>query len=206
MRWKLKKNLAIKNLIQFASLFSENLLGNKLLFVYNNFPSIDFIEVVFHKTNFRHMTGIQTSLSSSSFFSACLNQLLSPDDFEFSTDGTTELKFQVLDKILNIHTTGRFLGEYKGHRPWLLTDKLVGDHQCCLGLQQNKKYYTPNTVLKSDISVEVYQPVKEILATLRTEFNSSEYHELCYVKSNIHLLDLDLPDVLIDILDPRLFN
>lgn len=200
----MKKELAIENLIKFASLYSQNLIGKKLLFIYYDFPAIDFIEAVFPMSNFRHLTGIQTQMSSSSFFLACMNNKLSPDDFDFSLDGTTELKFQVFEKIVNINTTARYLGEFKGHRPWLMTEKLVGDHTCCLGVKKDDKYYVPNTVLNTNIINEVYLPAKEILATCRTKLESDQYDELCYQKPKTKLIDLNLTENLIEIINPNL--
>jgi len=206
LRWNLNKNLAIKKLNQFAKMYSENLLGYRLLFIYQDITAINFIEVVFSESNFKHLTGVDSIINPNPFFSACLNQKLSPNDFDFSADGTTALKFQVLDKILAIHTTARYIGDYNCQRPRLITDKLVGDYECCLGLQLNKKYYSPNTILKSNISKEVYRPARKILASLRTERFSKEYSELCYLKPNIRISKLDLPDALIDILDQSLLQ
>ena len=202
----MKKDLAIKKLRNFAKMYSDNLLGHKILFVYQDIPSIDFIEVVFQETNFRHLTGVRTEMSNATFFSACLEQKLSPEDFVFSEDGTTTLKFQVLDKVLRIHETARFIGDYNGQRPLLMTDKLVGDMECCLGLQLGNKYYSPNTVLKSNIRQEVHRPARTILATLRTERYENKYGDLCYLKSEAPLSDLDLPTNLVEILNPSLLS
>lgn len=89
----MKKDLAIKKLRNFAKMYSENLLGHRILFLYQDIPFIEFIEAVFLETNFRHMTGVQTKMSNALFFSACLDQKLSPGDFVFSEDGTTAMKF-----------------------------------------------------------------------------------------------------------------
>lgn len=202
----MNKNLAIKKLNQFAKTYSENLLGYRLLFIYQDIKSINFIEVVFSESNFKHLTGVIASVTPNLFFSACLSQRLSPDDFHFSADGTTGLKFQVLDKILAIHTTARYIGDYNCQRPKLITDKLVGDYECCLGLQLNRKFYSPNTVLKSNVSSEVHRPARKILASLRTERFSKEYSELCYEKPDIRLSNLDLPDALIELLDQSLLG
>lgn len=202
----MKKDLAIKKLRNFAKLYSENLLGHRILFIYQDIPFIEFIEVVFLETNFRHLTGVRTEMRNASFFSACLNQKLSPGGFSFAEDGTTTLKFQVLDKILRIHETARFIGDFDGRRPLLITDKLVGDNECCLGLQLKKKYYLPNTVLKSNIRQEVHRPARAILATLRTERYEKEYGEICYLKPDIHLSELALPDNLIEIIHQSLLS
>ena len=116
------------------------------------------------------------------------------------------MKFQVLDKVLRIQETARFIGDYDGQRPLLMTDKLVGDMECCLGLQLRKKYYSPNTVLKSNIRQEVHRPARTILATLRTERYENKYGDLCYLKSEVPLSDLDLPTNLVEILNPSLLS
>lgn len=206
LRWNLNKYLAIKKLNQFATMYSENLLGFKFLFIYRDIYSINFIEVVFSESNFKHLTGVVTSMSSSLFFSECLSQQLKLNDFDFSRDGTTGSKFQVLDKILTIHTTARYIGDYNSQRPWIITDKLIGDYECCLGLQLNKKFYIPNSVLKSNISKEVQLPPRKILASLRTERNAKVYSELCYQKPDILISNLDLPVALMEMLDRSLLD
>ena len=200
----MKKNKAIKDLRQFANDYTNNLLGKKLLFIFSDFPRLDYLQVIFRKNNFRHMTGVETSLSPSLFYDACIDGKLSEKDFDFSNDGTTQLKFQVMMEILNVHITGRYIGEYNGKRPYLITDKFVGNYNYCLGLKKNKKYYSPNTVLKANITKEILLPPKEIWATLRTDVENVVYDQLCYMRKNTSLSDIILPDELLEKIDPSL--
>ena len=202
----MKKDQAIKDLRQFANDYAEKLEEKKLLFIFSDFPRLDYLQVRFRKNNFKHMTGVETSLSPSLFYDACLHGKLSENDFEFSKDGTTQLKFQIMNGIINIFRTGRFIGEYNGKRPYLITDKLVGNNNYCLGLKKNIKYYSPNSVLKANITKEIYLPPKEIRATLRTDVSKDKYDELCYLRSSINLGDFNLPEELYEIIDSSLLR
>jgi len=47
-----------------AALFKQHLVGRKFMYVFDN----RYIEVIFKKENFRHLTGIDTNLSANQFY------------------------------------------------------------------------------------------------------------------------------------------
>ncbi len=47
-----------------ARLYNDNLVGKRLLYVFDN----RYIEVIFERKNFKHLTGPDTNLSANEFF------------------------------------------------------------------------------------------------------------------------------------------
>jgi hypothetical protein len=72
-------------------------------------------------------------------------------DFDFKSDGTTQLKLQVLPHVLVPKQHYRMLGEYGGNRRLLRTNKLVGGVHACMGFIKSGEFYVPNTSLNEDI-------------------------------------------------------
>lgn len=145
------KNEAIKIIVDCANEYHSNLENHNILFVFGKQPKIEVMETVFLSTNFLHLTGIKESPllhnKTRFFYKKCLENKLSPDDFEFSSDGITELKLNVLPKIMKIYKTAKMIGDYNNCKQRLVTDKLAGNIESCLGFIMCNQFYIPNTVL-----------------------------------------------------------
>ena len=63
----------------------------------------------FHSDNFLHLTGINTKLRAAEFFDKCLNDTISP--FEYDCDSTVGLKGKVREKLNNLVKIGNFFDE-----------------------------------------------------------------------------------------------
>ena len=66
------------------------------LIVYIENTEVKTTQVEFRDNHFLHLTGISTKLSAKRFFEKCLNEKLSPNDFELDKGGKTQQKLMVL--------------------------------------------------------------------------------------------------------------
>jgi len=177
------KNYAMEILSACAKLYKDNLVGRNLMIIYGK-ENFGFIETSFSRANFLHLTGVNTRLNPGSFFNKCLNGVLELDEFNFKEDGTTELKLQVLPHILKPKQHYKMLGEYRGNRHLLRTDKLVGGVHACLGFVKNGNFYIPNTSLQVDIR-EMTAGNARIVLILEKGLNDSQYSDITYIAKNV---------------------
>lgn len=204
----MEKKRAIQAIISCAKNYSVNLSNQNLIFICsnakNNFYSI---EAVFLPRNFLHLTGVKvTKKGSSSFYKKCIEGALSESDFDFASNGTTEKKLQVLNYLVNIHTSARMIGDFNKNGFVLQTDKIVGNSYACLGLKQDSSYYfVPNTALKADARQMIFGEIGTIVAILRKPISERFYKEITYIKPDIEISKLPLPEQITSRLDPALF-
>ena len=100
---KYTKQQAISIITDCAVKYKENLDGYQLLFILKDkHKHISSLEVSFNPYNFLHLTGIKLAdkTTATDFYERCLNHKLSPDDFSFAPDGTTQLKLEILPQLM----------------------------------------------------------------------------------------------------------
>lgn len=165
------KKEAIRKITTCAQKYQNELNGNTLLFVcIDKHHYISYLEVSFKPENFMHLTGVKVirknenkdsmgenasiNIAPTDFFNNCLKQRISPDDFEFARDGTTEMKLDVLPSIINKNLSAKMIGDYASTKPRLYTEKLAGGAKACMGFVAHASdgRFVPNTVLKSVIA------------------------------------------------------
>lgn len=107
------KRRAIKIMAKSAGLYHLNLEDQKILFLYGMPPevkkqlntegsrliAVKSYEVVFHRYNFLHLTGVKANStgvdSAIHFYEKCLANRLTENDFDFAKDGSTVQKLDV---------------------------------------------------------------------------------------------------------------
>ena len=107
---KYNKQQAISIIIDCAAKYEENLNGYQLLFILKDkHKHISSLEVSFYPYNFLHLTGIKLidGTTATDFYKRCLNHKLSPEDFSFASDGTTQLKLEILPQLMLKHITAK---------------------------------------------------------------------------------------------------
>lgn len=185
------KTNAIKIVTECAQLFERELNGKSLIiFCLENKINTSTLELVFREEQFMHLTGIKPRngkiiLSAKRFYQKCLNNKLQQDEFDFSPDGTSEIKLEILPYILckNLHANA--IGDFNGSTIKLMSDKLIGNQRAFLGfINVYKDYYIPNTLIKGDIR-DYAKNRKRIIAILRKEQNDKTYEEITYIAKNI---------------------
>lgn len=195
----MKKEEALKILFECAALYKENLVNRNLLFVCSNAAlKVSVIEVVFTSGNFLHMTGIKfkssKSMKPNEFYNKCIDKRLSVNDFEFSKDGTTELKLLILPFLVKSNISATMAGDYYSSRPYLYTEKLVGGIRGGIGFIYDKRkgYYVPNTVINDDIR-KITQDRLRVIGTYRKQNHDEKYSECVYKAKNVNWEKITVP-------------
>lgn len=198
----MKKEEALKIILQSADLYQNNLCDQTLLIISadKSMKKTYAVEVLFEKTNFMHLTGIKfkkgANLPPDTFYTRCLSRRLSVKDFELSTDGTTEMKLRVLPKIVASESlSANMIGDYHDRKPALITDKLAGNIKGCIGLvyDTGRKNYAPNTVLNLDMRSSVINQ-QRIIAVYKKHKSDEFYSNLVYKAKKINWSKIKYPD------------
>ena len=176
--------------MECAEQYKTNLANRSLLFVFNNAGVIQSFEVVCMPRNYLHLTGIvlTNNYRSIDFYEMCIDKRLSPSAYEFSKDGTTQMKLSVLSQVMNIHKTAKMVGDYTHTKSMLVTEKLAGTVTACLGFireRGKRNFYVPNTVLREDIRNVVDKPPKKVLAIFRKPKEEPIYRECTYLAKGV---------------------
>lgn len=205
----MNKTEAIKLITSAASSYSKHLDGNQVMFVYwdeNNHTH--YAEVKFRSHNFLHFTGVnlRQGLNAKTFYHYALNNRLSANDFSFKNNHTTELKLNILDKIMNIDKSARMIGSYIGSHIDLYTEKVTGTTTACLGLIEKNGCCYPNSILSEDIRNIVPHPPGKIYAIFKKKINAPLYTELTYKSQNLKFTPDLLPIELKEKIDTSLLN
>lgn len=177
---------AIKIVVKCAKIYEENLLNKNLLIVFKDKnDKFNILETEFLDKNFMHLTGIKTkNIKSKQFLKLALNSRLPLNLLSFSDDGTTVLKLSVLESAMNVDKLARMVGDFDGVRHHLMTDKLAGTTNMCMGFcDMGDEIFVPNTVLKEDI--RNISKSNRILAIYKKSSNDVFYDELTYLAKNV---------------------
>nr|MDN4743870.1 PBECR4 domain-containing protein [Lachnospiraceae bacterium C1.1] len=196
-----------------AKSYHENLEDQKVLFVYG-VPSelkkqveqnadiiscLEFYEVVFHRSNFLHLTGLNLNKkkisSAINFYSKCLDGRLSEDDFVLSKDGSTVQKLEVLADMMNIKKSASMIGDFTDAGPKLYSEKIAGNIYACMGFVCDKysNLNVPNTLLKKDIRAVSSKPQKKIYAVFSKGYSEEKYTTIEKCDKSIEIGKIQLP-------------
>jgi len=169
--------------------YKGNLVNRNVMFITVNFSKPEIFETSFLPRNFLHLTGVRTKLNSTTFYSLALRDRLSEKDIDFTDDGTTAKKLDVLRSLMNIHKTARMVGDYDHSQRLLVTDKLAGTITSAMGFRKDGDYYMPNTALKTDVRIISKKPVQRIAATFLKSIQDDKYNELTYLAKGFKIED-----------------
>ena len=104
------KKAIVKEICKAAKLYKENLVGRKFTYVFDG----RYIEVLFKRKNYRHLTGVECNMSAEDFYKNALKNRLSPNQIYFSKDHPYELckkKIKHLCDISSLATGESFMLE-----------------------------------------------------------------------------------------------
>ena len=192
------KDAAIRIITACAKLYDDNLKNKNLLFFFDDgWNGVAYIETLFLRRNYLHLTGViqsGTRMRATDFYDISLRGQLSPSHFDLHKDGSSDLKLSVLSTIMSIHKTAKMVGDYNMTKSLLITEKIVGTVTACLGFVRENDYYLPNTVLREDIRDVTRSPQRRILATSLKKSNDTVYSEISYLAKDFTIGSLVLPD------------
>lgn len=200
------KEDAIAIIASCAKAYQENLVNKSLLFMcsdkHNNITCIEF---TFNSNNFLHLTGLKPKafitksgrkhiLNATEFYNRCLDRKLRTAEFDFATDGTTQLKLDVLPALVNKCLSAKMIGDYNSFSPKLYTEKLVGNVSACMGFVKTNPTgkYVPNTILKVDIRNYTTNTTR-VIAVFRKNEEEKTYYECTYAAQNIDWTSVKYP-------------
>lgn len=203
------KKEAVSIISKCARQYALNLCDKQVVFVYRdqkNKP--DYVEVFFRSNNFMHFTGIEAKnlMKANRFYRDAIQQRLKESNLIFKDNHTTELKLQILPKIMNIASSARMIGDYAGTGVDLYTEKVTGTTSACLGLIEKNGIYIPNTVLQEDIRDIIPKPPGKIFAIFRKDIHQKQYTELTYKSKSSHITQKCLPKELSPQIAPSLWQ
>ena len=188
---KYTKEEAISIVVQCAEKYHTELEGKTLLFICTDKHKRTVpIEFSFYGNNYMHLTGLKPSrqtadasigLFANDFYQKCLEHKLSVNDFDFSEDGTTHLKLDVLPNVICKNLRASIVGDYNSSKPRLYTEKIVGSTHACMGFAFDRKTleYVPNTVIQEDARDLTSNAVR-VIAVYRKDAQAERYEELTY--------------------------
>lgn len=186
----------METLKECAFLYKLNLMNKQLLVVSSCDKQISLVSIEFNKNNYKHLTGVVTSLSANKFMDALLGDRLSFDDWDYRKDGTSQLKIRALPQMVNFHKSARMIGTYSGDRIYLKSDMCFGGVYCYLGLvadKNNKNFsddiYVPNSLINGNIKEDTNNQ-ERILAIFRKNKKDIKYKELTYLAKDVDLNQL----------------
>ena len=143
------KTTVKEKLIQSAKSYSK-LLAKRIVIFSDDFIHSNSFTIRFFKTNFLHLTGVTTSLSTELFFERCFNGEISENDF--ALDNTSEQKGLVRLKMKHLPTIDTFFNQTllvqedfeKGSIRCLIA---TSDGKCTIGFVDAKYHVRPKTIL-----------------------------------------------------------
>ena len=148
--------------------------------------SIKCYEVVFHRSNFLHLTGVKLNKDSTAsaihFYQKCLDKRLTEDDFSLAKDGSSGQKLDILESMMMIKKNVTMIGDFTDRGPKLFAEKAAGNICGCIGFVQDKytKLNVPNTLLKKDIRDVTAQPTYKVYAVISKHYTDDKYS--CFAK------------------------
>lgn len=134
MEYKMKtftKKQALSIVVNCAKVYDDELNGRNLMIILidTKTSTISNLEVSFHPYQFLHLTGLQTiEMSAADFYHRCINHKLREKDFEFASNGTTQLKLNILPYMITKNLSAKMAGDYNGSTIDLYTEKKLATH------------------------------------------------------------------------------
>ena len=198
----------IKRICESAQKYKRNLLNKNIMFITKNkkIKKIEFIQTVFLKSNFLHLTGIKYYKSSNKFFEDCLENKVSSDKLLIKNKVFTQLKLEILENAMSVNKSAKRMGSYNNSKVNIKIEKVIGNTHYCLGFSNlnsnNKrlKYYYPKTLIQDNLKNNIIEDNK-IVAIFPKNKNQKLYNEVTYFSKDINLQELFENKVLRGIID-----
>ena len=152
------------------------------------------LETTYLSYNFKHLTGVKSSIPANRFFSQCIKNKLTVNDFELADNDTSVLKADVICDLMRITTCAKMIGKYNETGFELMTDRLIGNIRGCMGFvnEGNQRFWKPNTILKADIRDRVERTF-QVIAIYQKPIKEALYKTMKYEAQIMRDMMLELP-------------
>ncbi len=129
-----------------------SLLKNEVIIKSNSFENSNEYILRFFETNFLHLTGLKTSLSTKEFFDRCLAGTVLENDYCLGPNNDRKTVKRKLKNLVNI---GQFFKEEIMVQETFIKNKVVcriatSDGSCTIGFVDAKFYLRPKTILANN--------------------------------------------------------
>lgn len=178
-----------------ATLYRRNLVGNSYLYVFDN----RYIEVLYRAQSFRHLTGVDTSLSAMDFYRQAARGQLGASQIYFTRQHPYDLCMRKIRHICNISslvTSESFMLEeiITSTRTYTFGTTNM-DFSLCLDREYDKQgmpigdHYLAMSLRDGD-NFGRSKNVYDITHIFCKSNSAKKYTNLCYMDKNSNLADL----------------
>ena len=175
-----------------AALYEKNLAHKYVLFVTDSPNNVSDFESLFMPHNFKHLTGAgKKNMDSIVFYKRAIDKRLGVGDIIIDKRGFTDLKLDVLSRLMNIHYTARMVGDYDGLSEKIVADKFAGTTTSAMGFERSNNIYIPKTALRAGVNDMTKKDSRSrvIAIFIRNKMDSS-YTHITYKASNVEIEQL----------------
>lgn len=168
-------------LILGFKIYDEKLNNKRFLIAFENNNVYDFIEIVFVKSNFLHLTGIIFDGSPNEFYKKLSRNQLNLNTISEKADGTTRLKLDVLTNVESLFRAPSNIGDYNKGKVNFYSDKIMGRSSgyLSLGLKYKTNNFAPQSLLKENYKSLTFDP-KPVLLVMRAAVDEYDYNKVMY--------------------------
>lgn len=167
----------VKNtLIQYSGVYYTQFVCKDYLLISDAFHKKAYYILSAEKDNFLHLTGVTTSMSSSSFFDKCLNGSLEEDDFELTSHGQDEKasKGSIRRKIKSLSSIGSLISASSYVEEDFRKNKVYcsiasSDGSCTMGFIAVPKARPKTLLIGNELDNTKAMPIKIILMKNRND-------------------------------------
>ncbi len=172
--------------------------GCQFLIAYRCGSNIEYSIVGFKAANFKHFTGLHSSLPPDVFYHRLINHMLSPEDFSFDSLGNAQQKLAVLPQLHNLFYSHTLRGVFNRSGIFLQADYAVGNTagSYSVAFCNGKGYDYPVSLYNEDVRKLTVDTTK-VLAVWKRHFGEKTFSENTY-----HASDVD-PDELLRVFQEK---
>ncbi|MDR2589607.1 MAG: hypothetical protein LBC71_01270 [Oscillospiraceae bacterium] len=186
----------LRIIIECAALYDNNLAHKKILFVTDSPNNKSDFEALFMPHNFKHLTGAgKKNIDALVFYKRALDKRLGVDDIIIDNRGFTDLKLDILSRLMNIHKTARMVGDFDNLSEKIVADKFAGTTTSAMGFEFKNNIYIPKTALKTSVNDVTKKDTRSrIIAIFTKNKVDSKYTDITYKAHDMeycHLLQRD---------------
>ena len=142
--------------------------------------------------NFKHLTGAgKKNMDPMVFYKRAIDKRLGVGDIIIDKRGFTDLKLDVLSRLMNIHTTARMVGDFDGLSEKIVADKFAGTTTSAMGFELSNSIYVPKTALRASVnSVTKKDSRSRVTAIFTRNKSDNVYTHIAYKAHNVELEQL----------------
>lgn len=176
-----KKQLIRQDIVTAAKVYSENLAGKVFLYVYGD----KYFEVSFIVSSFKHLTGVDSMLSSGEFYNYSLRGILTTEQFSFSSRHPLAVAKKKLFYLKQLPClTNNLVAVVLDLTTATITYKIgLTNLSFTLGLVQDSNHrglYVPRSLRTRDKAVENSNDAEFIDFILMREASNDKYSTVLY--------------------------